>query len=188
MLVLVDTRPNANRVIHGSTIMGPTVNPSLLTDREELAKKNKTGFYTIDVLISINDFTRHDFRDYYLREYGIDPYECIAVETNFRIGERVEPYQGMDSVSIAYLAIFNFLKRKIDASYQEGGVFASINQLSIDSFRRVGIVCELLMGRDDLQTPEEDEYQPVFIPFNETNRALFENLGAQLRELKIKPF
>lgn len=176
-LALVDTRPGSRRLVHGATITGVPYEgetPESVLPNEA----QSTGFITVDSLIELGNFTAQGFQDYY-KEKGIDLDNSFAVETNFRVGDKVEPYQGVQIADLAYLTMFSLIQRK---GINEGvAVFASINRASITSFGRVGLEYEPLMGREDMKTPEAAlglDYLPVAIPLNENNRAMFEMMSS----------
>ncbi len=175
-LALIDTRDSANRVIHAATITG--------VDRPE--DESETGFFTVDSLIEKGNFTAEEFRDYY-GEKQIDLNKCLAIETNFRIGEKVEKFRGLGSADLVYLTIFKTME-KADAQFGKAGFFATINSLQIHSLQRLGINCEPLMGRTDLITPEAElgvDSLPVMMPYDKALHAIFSNMGPALPEIVL---
>lgn len=184
-LALVDTRPSANRVVHGVTISGVKLEEN--THETAVQPYNgKTGFIVVDDLIEMGNFNAEEFYKYY-SDKGIEIEKCISVETNFRIGDKVELFNGFTPAQLAYTMIFNKLK---EGQPQKGkaAIFSSINRASIISFRRVGLQYEPLMGRQDLRTPEQElgkDFTPVAILYNEQNIAIFDHLGDRLPELKL---
>ncbi len=184
---VVDTRPTSNRVVHGATITGVSYKNEgeVIVDGPEQDEKS-TGMYTIDSLIELGNFSAQEFYDYY-HEKGIDLRKSIAVETNFWIGDRVDSFNGMRPVDLAYLACFRMVDRR-DPGVTKGAMFATINHASQQSFDRVGIVHEPIMGRSDLVTPESllgKDSLPIFLPPNLTHRELFASMGDQLPEIFV---
>lgn len=153
---LVDTRPGSDRVVHVGTISGP----KFLKDSPE---DGKTGFYFADELIEGGNFTARDFRDYYDKNSKsegapgprLNLNTCISVETNIRVGDPVEEFNGVRTVDIAYAMLFGLVDRE-DPGITESAVFATINEPSIKSFERVGIGWDYLMGVDIKNTPEAE--------------------------------
>lgn len=184
-LAIVDTRPNAMRVVHGATITGISYD----SQAKEFAihpdmSDGMTGFYTVDSLIERENFTAQEFVDYY-QERGINPAKCIAVETNFRIGERAEDFHGVGTADLSYLTFFDLL-RENGAELNKAVVFASVNHASLSSFERVGIQFEPLMGRSDLDTEEAElgkESLPVAIDYDDNVAALLTALDIKLPQL-----
>jgi hypothetical protein len=185
-MALVDTRSDSNRVVHAATITGvnykdndgePIIGDHELGDAE-------TGFFTVDSLIEKGNFTSRQFYDYYAAE-GLDLKKCLSVETNFRIGEKVENFHGFRTADIAYLMFFKMLERT-HPTPGKSVIFATINKASIDSFRRIGLVCKPLMGREDMSTPESEagrESLPVAIPYDAASQKLFNSINAPIAEL-----
>jgi hypothetical protein len=175
LLALVNTRPEVRRIIHGATVMGPGLNP-----KDKIAEADSTGFYTIDSLIRLGNFSRSEFYNYYA-EKGIDVSKWITVESNYRIGDKVELSSGIRAAAFAYLAMFRLVSSRAAPNPEAGGVIASINTGTRKSFTAVGIEFEPLMGRTDLITEEEDpDYQPAAIPTSPHNAAVFEQMGTVL--------
>ena len=182
-LALVDTREGINRVVHGVTVTG------LRYDKYDKdiqiqpdTQKETTGFYTIDSLIELGNFTKKEFVDYYA-ERGIDIGKSLSVETNFRIGKKTDKVNGFSSADIAYLMVFN-LADKSPIKMGESAAFATINRVSQISFSRVGLEFEPLMGRKDFITEEAEHgvtSSPVALPYSEHNCAIFGAMGAAVQ-------
>jgi hypothetical protein len=171
-LALVDTRESAKRVVHGATITGESVNQ---------VKENETGLYTIDALIERGNFSLEDFYSYYKLK-NIDVANCVSVETNFIIGERADKFGGFGSAELVYLAIVQLLEKRQQAP-NTVGAFATLNGRQRSSFRRIGIDYELLMGAEEMNTPESElgiDSQPVFIPYDDQTRVIFDSMGSKL--------
>jgi len=185
-LALVDTRTDSRRIVHATTLS------AMSDEAKELAEPETTGFYTVDDLIEMKNFTAREFLDYYAAK-GVDMNSCISVDTNFKIGERAPKFNGLDTAQLAYVTVFNFVqKRATETSLHERekkfAVFASINLPSIISFKRMGIECEPMMGRDDLITSESMrglKYTPVAIISNENAIELFQTLNLNVPETSI---
>lgn len=186
-MAVVDTRPNSNRVVHAATVTGVSYkseNESLVDGPDQTDKT--TGLYTVDSLIDMGNFTAQEFYEYYENK-GIDLKKSIAVETNFRVGEPAEKYNGFSPSDLAYLTFFKMLEKRSPKA-EHAMVIATINRASAISFQRVGLAYEPLMGRDDLQTEESllgKDSKPVALPYNASNIALFNGMGLQLPEIFI---
>jgi hypothetical protein len=186
-LAFVDTRSAQQRIVHATTLT--RANGSIAQNSNGEASMQdiqQTGFYTIDKLIELDNFSAEEFYGYY-KARGVNIDGCIGVETNFRIGEKIDPFKGFSPAQLAYLTMFNLVARKKEEQ-ELGGVFASINRVSVISFQRIGLECEPLMGRDGLTTPESElgqDYLPVFIPTSEQNRRLFKAMNANLPEINF---
>ncbi|CAN5409887.1 hypothetical protein BH09PAT4_BH09PAT4_01620 [soil metagenome] len=189
-LALVDMRGEEGKVVHGATVTGLTYDPTekKLALRSEMMT-DETGLYTIDSLIGLGNFTAQEFKDYHAAK-GINVANCIAVETNFRIGNKVEVFNGFGAADLAYLELFSLVEKTND-NISTAAVFASINKASISSFDRAGLDYEPLMGRTDLKTEESmlgKESLPVCMPYSAKNKEAFEALrafGAEVPELFI---
>lgn len=177
-LAFVDTREGVNRIVHGTTISGIEQHPS----------EEHTGFTTIDELIDVGNFTAQEFRDYYA-EKGIDISKSVSIDTNFRIGEKEEDYEGLNTAYMAYTTIYKLLERR-RPELGDAGAFCSINQKSIDSFVNFGMDCELLMGREDFTTPEaisgSGQYLPAVVRVDDDTRAVFAGLSEKVKELEVQ--
>jgi hypothetical protein len=176
-LALVDTRPEEQSVVHGATLTGAKG----LSNKED-----ETGLYTVDALIERGNFSAEEFRKYYA-EKVINIDKCVAVETNFRIGERAVKFNGFKTADLVYLAVVQLLEQK-KSPEDHTGVFATLNGLQRESFRRIGIPYELLMGTDKMNTPEAEmgvDSRPVFIPYNEIVQNIFDSMGFNLPEVTL---
>jgi hypothetical protein len=184
-LTLVDKRSLNGRIVHATTITGAKYNGGVLDLINGPEQDDKgTGFYTVDSLIELGNFSANDFYSYY-RGKGIDPQKCLAVETNFRIGERPEPYNGLKMADIAYTLLFNMIERRKTDS--DSAVFATVNQASIDSFNRFGITFEPLLDKDSFITPESFEGRdstPVALFYN-ANKVLFKAAQQNIKEMLV---
>lgn len=175
---MLDTRECSRRIVHAAT---------LCTVTDAIHQGQETGLFTIDSLIENGNFTKDDFIDFYLAR-GIDPKSCLSIETNFRVGEPAQKYNGLSATDLSYLLFF---RQVISRGGEKGssGIFATINSASEKSFQRVGIYCEPLMGRTDFITPESHlgvDSKPVFIPYSEHADHMYEmlmNFGIRIPEL-----
>lgn len=131
----------------------------LLTGRSELLP-----FFLTDLLASDPGLSLTDVRAYYA-PLGIQVERFVSVETQFRMGEHLEPIRAPD---LAYLALFQMVTER-----DGPGVVAHLNAMTISSFKRVGMQWHPFAGRIDLRTPtvKEDgtvgfdaEYRPVCVP------------------------
>lgn len=181
-LAMVDTRPEYKRVVHATTVSG--------IDSEQVGEERKngrTGFITIDDLIEEGNFTSEEFLDYY-KNMGIDLNRSFSVDTNYRIGEKTTNDDGLSSPDLAYLTLFQLLRSRTLGSVTTA-IFASINKDSIDSFKRIGLEYEPLMGRTDLVTSESREgkdFLPVMLPWSKSNRDLFKSMDYTVVELDLR--
>jgi hypothetical protein len=175
LFALVDTRPASNRVVHVGTVSGPGLH------RETTTSDESSGFLFVDELVELGNFTPDEFRAHYA-ERGIDLDKSIAVETNIRVGDPVEKYNGVRTVDLGYLTLFGLIERN-NPEAGKAAVFASINSAQAISFGRVGITCEPLMDRNDFVTPESFQGRtstPVAVTYDEHCQALFGSFGPQL--------
>ncbi|NTW62247.1 hypothetical protein HGB25_02455 [Candidatus Saccharibacteria bacterium] len=183
-LLMVDMRDGVKRPVHSTIISRQNVSrEGLAIDQDEVGG-DTTGFYVIDDLIRTGNFTADEFRDYY-ESRGFDLSKCISVETNFRIGDKTQKYQGARIAELSYMAV---MKMFFDTQPEIGhaAVFASVNRLSALSFRMVGLKSEPLMGRDDFVTSEAERglvYHPVCIPYDGSNHPVFEKMSVPLPEI-----
>jgi hypothetical protein len=185
LLALIDTRPEVSRIIHGATVMGPGLN-SIDENSEVEAFTDSTGFYMIDSLIRLDNFSKRDFYNYHA-DRGIDTNKWITVESNYRIGDRVELSSGIRPTALAYLAMFRLVANRAELHQELGGVFAAINTPTRKSFAAIGLEFDSLMGRTDFITEEalmgDSDYQPVAIPTSPHNMELFEQMRTALPTL-----
>jgi len=185
-LALVDTRPGANRIVHSATMTGVSYDKETgqLIKREP--EDDTTGLYTIDSLIELGNFTAQDFYDYYAKK-GIDTNKSIAVETNFRIGEKAEEFNGLKTADLVY-HIFCDVLCELGGELNKAAVFATINKDSRDSFDRVGLNYELLMGRDDLKTEESElgiDSKPMTLIWDDKAYTIFRGMGVNIPQMFI---
>lgn len=178
-LALVDTRPGSSGVVHGATVCVGALDEGSVSDTAV-----HTGFITIDNLIDFGNFSAYEFRRYYAAR-NIDLTNCLSVETNFRIGQRVPNVWGLSTSTIAYLIVFRFLVRS-GARRHRSLVFADVNRASSISLQRNGIKYAPLMGRTDLVTPEAAlgrSSLPVAFPVDDALHDVFLTMQADVSEL-----
>ncbi len=173
-IALIDTR-GEGKVVHAATIM---------EFDDEGAPEQRTGYYTIDSLIELSNFTKNEFVDYYA-ERDIELDGCLSVETNFKIVEQVEPYLGMPMADLTYLTIFNlFISRNVPRDNTL--LFASINELQAKSLERNNIEFEPLLGRMDFHTEEADlgkVSNPIAIYLNQDVYDTLSSINVKLPEI-----
>jgi hypothetical protein len=178
-LAIVDNRLNQKKIVHTARVTSPN-----LASDTSLNTNERTYFASIDELIEAGLFTTQELRDYYT-QLGIDVDSCISVETNQRIGEKAERFNGLGTAEIAYLTFFRLLAAN-NPDLGKTGIFANINRASYLSFARFGLKFENLLGREDLKFSvngsEKDYYRPIFIPYIEENIALFRSIDSQIPE------
>jgi hypothetical protein len=159
-LAIVDTR-DEQRIVHAARITGPNMAIGGAGDHPD-----RTFFAGIDELIADGLLSASEFREYY-RQKGIDIYNCIGVETNFRVGDKLDQDSIVPPAYMAYLSFFRVLE-SLQPDLEKVGVFAKVNRASLLSFSRVGFAFEPLLGRDDFKihnpNNEKDYYMPVFLP------------------------
>lgn len=175
-MVLVDTREDENRVVHAATVMKPK-------DVADYPSDQPTGFFTVDHLIALGNFKTDEFYDYY-SEKGIDISKSISVETNFRVGDRID-YNGVGSADLAYIALLQSIK-SAGGSIDQAAVFATLNEKQINSFERIDIDFDSLMGMKDFKTPEEEldiDSKPVAIVVNDKSNRILGGMGISIPEL-----
>lgn len=171
---IIDFRSGSGRVVHAAAV---STQSSVRTVEPAVRGTISSPFITVDALVDLNDFTVADFVNYYTAQQ-IDLAWCVGVETNYRVGPRVERWLGLDPSALAYLLFFRRAQRA-GAVTGRAGVFATINRASIISFGRLGLPFLPLMNRSDLVTPESIlgvESLPVFIPFTAEVGSLFAGL------------
>ncbi len=169
-LALVDSRPDQSRVVHVMRLSSTAID----------ADGQCTGPALVDVLVASGQgLTWTVVRDYF-DQAGIEHSRCIAVESNFRVGPKVDTPSGLPTADIAYMSIYN-------EWLQFGGlpdrsvIFAHVNRASLISFRRIGFEVRAAFAREELRTPTlgggfDESYQPVEIPLSPLNARLFEEL------------
>ncbi|MCX6728056.1 MAG: hypothetical protein NTX11_04575 [Candidatus Saccharibacteria bacterium] len=178
-LVIVDTREDDGVIAHAASIMWPRERPESDQDPQI------TGVYTIDSLISRGNFSLADFYDFY-DEHGVNMRESIAVETNFKLDPDFEPFNGLGTAELTYLTVVNTV---IGNGSKVGSTvaFATINESQINSFERVGVSVQNLMGRDEFST-EEGELgivsKPVAIELTQETHDLFQGMALILPSIK----
>lgn len=173
-LAMFDTRGGMNKVVHGFRVSRSPANGFG-------ADENHTGIVLIDDIIdSGQNLTAQEFREYY-QSKGINLAQSPSVETNFRI-QKTEKYNGLPLTQIGYIAIFQTLAEGgEEVEVDKAAVFASLNQVAVDSLSAVGLDFEPVVGRQDIKTPVadgefDDDYTPVAIPANANNLKVFEGL------------
>lgn len=181
-LAIVDMREAGRRVTHAATVMGEKFRhaPDVSDDGSQ------TGFFTIDSLIELGNFTAEEFKDYYATK-GIDLAKSISVETNFRIGEKMEPYSGIGSADLTYVALFRALS-SFEPELNGATVFATVNQKQQDSFQRIGLAAESLLGIEEYDTPEAAlgvVSKPISILFDKHSIALLDNEAIKLPTVNL---
>jgi hypothetical protein len=175
-LALVDTREESQRVVHAFRLSSIR-----LTGQEELPEGDKTGIALIDDIVeSDQGVTADAFKQYYA-EQGVDLTKCISVETNFRVGDKVESPSDIPVTQLGYISVFQAVE-KLGMEGEDAAIFAHLNEPAITSLDAVGISYQPVMGREDLRTPTvgdkpfDDNYKPVAIPATPENVTIFKNL------------
>jgi hypothetical protein len=169
-LALVDTRPNAARVVHAFRLSSSSGLSSVLA-------RDHVGTVLIDDLVASNQGLDHGVIADYYAERGIDLHKSLSIETNFRVGERTETETGLPPAQVGYLAIYQRIVRE-DIQV----LFAHLNEPAIRSLDGVGVGWEPIAGRSDVRTPTvggtfDEEYRPVAILVNPENSAVLESLA-----------
>ena len=169
-LAVVDTRGERQSITHGLTLNTP--------EKHSDNFDAKTGFYTIDNLIDRGNFSADEFRKYY-ESKGVDLSQTLSIETNFRIKEKTMRWNGVKSADVAYLAVFQ-LFMKSEPELHKSGIFATINEQQKKSLERLGLVPELLLGREHFDTEEAEfgiDSSPVFLWYTPESREIMIALG-----------
>lgn len=137
----------------------------------------KLAFFITDLISADPSLTLQDVEKYYADE-GINLHKMISVETQFRLGEQLEPIRSAD---LAYLTLL-----RLGSTHDVEAVVAHLNAPAIKSFSRVGIKWHPFAGNVDLRTPTvaedgtttfDETYFPVCIP-REGNENLLSDLAA----------
>lgn len=176
-LALVDTRPDAKRIVHAFRLSSLA-----LTGSELDLNSENIGIALIDDLIASEQdgLNSQAFKDYY-HDRGIDLSKCISVETNFRVGDKVESDNGISVPQLGYIAVFQAIDR-LGITNGDAAIFAHLNKPAIVSLGAVGVEYEPIMGLKDLKTPTvgdekfDSHYRPVAIPATPKNMAIFRDL------------
>lgn len=142
-LALVDTRRGRNRVIRGTRFTTPRV----------AEEGGATKMAMIEGMVDSGQFTEEEFTEHY-RERGVDVDQCLSIETNFRIGDRVPRALGViPAASLAYFTAYNYAVQN-NRNARNVAIFAHINQASVNSLEHLGVDTEPLMDNKDLWTPD----------------------------------
>jgi len=171
-LALVDLR-NSERVVHAFRVSG-------LRTLETKADANaSSGFILVDEIIESGQISKDEFVLFYSSR-GVELDRCIAVETNFRIGERAPDYNGLTIAEVGYVALFKQIQ-KMGLETDKSAVFANLNIAAVKSLGKVGLEFKHLMENEDIRTPSSEEefdehYSPVCIPSSERNLEIFQGL------------
>lgn len=180
-LAIVDTREQQKRVVHAARVSGVNLgNPS------EAAHVNRDGTLGLVMLDEIIQSPQHvsgeDIIDYYARQ-GIDIARCIGVDTNFRVGEKVDT--GIDGIRVSdysYIAFFK-LVQSLGANIGESGVFAHINDGTIKSLNDINVEWEPLLGRSNIYSPsgnpakpKDPDFIPTYLPISPHNAEVFRGI------------
>lgn len=182
-LTILDTSDDHRRILHGFRISSISISNAVEEEHKEnrfYVQDDNIGLAMVDELIqSGQGFTAKEFIDYYER-IGVDIKNCISVETNFRVGEKVET-DGLRVSDLGYIAIFNSLERK-STSLDDVCVFAYLNAPAIKSLQATGIEYRPFAGREDLKAPGVDDdfdehYIPIAIPKNKRNTDVFKSIA-----------
>ncbi|MDB5165751.1 MAG: hypothetical protein JWM00_641 [Candidatus Saccharibacteria bacterium] len=188
-LALIDTRDDSRRVVHGATVMYPKFmqNGVSRSERAEQDGIETTGFYTIDSLIERGNFTADEFTQYYT-DKGMDLSKCLSVETNFRIGERPDDFSGLKPADITYVALYERLM-STTPPLLGAAIFATINDKQIQSFERVGLKYEPIMGKTDLNTEESElgiKSLPVALIYDQYAYDLMSTMSKEVAHLSVE--
>jgi len=176
-LTLIDTRPDAKRIIHAFRLSWPGSDRNAHTG----ASIGPEDIVLLkDIIDSDQGLSAEDLRAYYEAK-GVDFAKSMSVETNFRVGEKVEPINGLPVAQLGYIAIFQGMNSQQDIA-DKAVIFAHLNRPAVASLGAVGIEYEPIAGRADLQTPTvgdekfDNKYSPVCIPASAKNLEIFSNL------------
>lgn len=168
-MAIVDTRDGEDRIVHAARLSGLSLDEG--EDGMRVAGSETTGFIIIDELIRDGKLTEEEFVAF-CESRDIEPADCISVETNFRIGDKVPGMSGLRVSDVGYTAFFNKVQEK-GHSPETTTVFASINEATRRSLGAIGIGNELIKPG----TAESGEYELVSIPLSPSTSATFKMLG-----------
>ena len=161
--------------IFGTIIVGKQIRHVVRVSRPMASSVgSELPFFFREMLASGQSLTIAEISAYY-RHRRVDPCNSLSVETNFRVGPRCK---AVGIADLAYMAMFELAN-----ALRADAVFAHINGSSIQSFSRIGLDWEPLLGRSDVCSPDglggyDADYQPIFIPRTANNLRILSSLSA----------
>lgn len=184
-LAIVDTRNGVDRVVHGFRVTGAARDESGNVVLGPNLGSEKTGIVLIDdVIASGQGVEVQDFYQYYTSK-GLNLNKSMSVESNFRVDDRVEDYNGLPMSNVGYLALFQLVE-SMGLNEGEAAIFAALNEKARRSLTQTGAEYEPLLGREDLKTPTvnedgtpgfDEEFQLVAIPASKQNIDTFRSIS-----------
>ncbi len=177
-LALVDTRPEARRIVHAFRLSWPGFAED--SSQEENADDPLKIVLLKDIIDSNQGLDAESVSNYY-KSRGIELSQCMSVETNFRIGSKVSTESGAPVSQLGYISIFAGINRQGNIN-NKAAIFAHLNEPAVKSLGAVGIEYEPIAGKKGLKTPTvgdvefDEKYEPVCIPASAHNMAIFTNL------------
>jgi hypothetical protein len=164
-LAIVDTE--AGRVLHATRFSAPSIR------RASGAADSGSGFVLVDELIEESDtFTVEVFKSRY---DGPTLERSFAIETNFRIGEKVTLRSGVRVAHLGYLALFRLVERHRPRG-AESFVFGAQNEVAVRSVSALGIPAHPLSGFPAQRNDPERVYRPMVFSVTDATRAVFDAL------------
>jgi hypothetical protein len=174
-LAIVDTRPGARRIVHAFRIGLPEFGSAHAHDL--------TGMALLDDMITSNQgLTLTSVQEHY-ESQGVRLAQAMSVETNFRVGEKVEsPIPGIRISDFGYLSVFYLLQER-----EAPVIFAHQNKVALLSLGQLGLAYDPIAGVKGLRTPSvdddgnpyfDDRYTPLAIPASRHNVQVFKELAA----------
>lgn len=171
-MALVDTRDNEDRIVHCTRLSGLSLQND--SNMQSESADTSAGFVVIDEAIRDGQITSEVFESF-CEQMGINREHSISVETNFRVGDRVPPREGLRISDIGYVTFFRKILEK-GGQVGEAGVFASINAATRKSIGSLGLsVLPLPVEQKPIKNGDSDSYDLVVFPTSpETHRILTE--------------
>src|SRR5205814_9346276 len=100
-----------DRVVHAFRVSSPDIAQPKSSGRHRKVdarhpgrKSDKINIAFIRDLVESGQVTDRQIADYYAGKH-VDLSQCLSVETNFRVGEKVEAMNGLRTTDLGYLAI-----------------------------------------------------------------------------------
>lgn len=167
-LAIVDARRGKSGVIRGTRLSGRHFDPRHKTNlAPNVERDGGTGMAMFRDMIVDGELSGQEVAEYY-RNQDIDLSECVSVETNFKIERARRRWAFIPMSRLAYLAMYNYVRKGDLKGGNTRAIFAHINDASRDSLSRLGVTLDYIAGRADLRTPagpgSEQRYDDKFTP------------------------
>ncbi|MCA9301149.1 hypothetical protein KC974_01160 [Candidatus Saccharibacteria bacterium] len=169
-LALLDTRSGIERVVHAFRLSVPTI------DRAQGLQ-----IALLDDLVKSNQkLTEDELQEFYAAQGIALNSEAASVESNFRVGDKVETDNGLRVSDLGYIAIFQHIAENGGAKV----IFAHLNDAAVNSLGAIGVQDAPIAGVENLSTPTvidgqagfDEKYHPVAIMNTPQNLAVFAQL------------